>query len=88
LNERHERELKVSEGFTDVLPSAEPFDAKTFEQSKANAKFNQLSDYDKQRDLLFRMKAQQATIKERMIERDAQLRTMREFEEGNSFMQR
>ena len=71
LNERHERDIKVSEGFTDVLPSAEPFDMKTFEQTKENAKFDQLSAYDQQRELLFRMKAQQATIKERMIERDA-----------------
>ena len=57
LNEKHVRDIKVSEGFTDVLPSAEPFDMKAFEQSKKNATFDQLSDYDKQRDLLFRMKA-------------------------------
>ena len=62
LNERGERDA-VSDQFETLVK--EPFDGKNFEAWKQEARFNLLSEHDKQREILFQARRQQVQLKKK-----------------------
>lgn len=79
LNEKGEQELGISSSFA-AVPEAEPFDVKGFQAWKDQQRFNMLSDYEKQREILFQAKSKQVQIEKALDQRNEELLAVQKFD--------